>query len=160
VNEGFVLIGDDFLAHSGKYYNRIGGSSRFMISCSENAKLIIGNHVGITNCAIYCQNRIQIDDNVMIGGGSKIWDTNFHSIDPNHRGNKGDTGKNIMTSAIHLKKHAFIGAGCTILKGVTIGENSILATGSVVFQNIPDNQIWGGNPARFLGINPYRVKNL
>jgi acetyltransferase-like isoleucine patch superfamily enzyme len=44
----------------------------------------------------------------------------------------------------------FIGARCIILKGVTIGEKSIVAAGSVVTKNIPEGEVWGGNPAKFI----------
>ena len=49
-----------------------------------------------------------------------------------------------------VKKGACIGAGSTILPGLTIGEYAIIGAGSVVTQNIPSREIWVGNPARFL----------
>ena len=49
-----------------------------------------------------------------------------------------------------IKDNAFIGAGSIILKGTIIGMNSIVAAGSVVTKSIPDNEIWGGNPAKFI----------
>ena len=49
-----------------------------------------------------------------------------------------------------IKDGVFIGAGCTILKGVTVGEKAIVAAGSVVTRDIPDGEIWGGNPVRYL----------
>lgn len=49
-----------------------------------------------------------------------------------------------------IEDNVFIGARSIILKGVTIGENSIVGAGSVVTRSIPSNQIWGGNPAKFI----------
>ncbi|EGQ9138351.1 hypothetical protein GHY86_25020 [Vibrio alginolyticus] len=51
-------------------------------------------------------------------------------------------------SPILVKKRAFIGANSTILPGVSIGERSIVAAGSVVTRDIPDQEVWGGVPAR------------
>lgn len=42
------------------------------------------------------------------------------------------------------------GGGCTVLKGVIIGEKSIIAAGSVVTRNVPNGEVWGGNPAKFI----------
>lgn len=51
---------------------------------------------------------------------------------------------------IHIKKNAWIGIGSTILPGITIGENAVVGTGSVVTKDVPDNSIVGGNPAKFI----------
>lgn len=56
----------------------------------------------------------------------------------------------MKTAPIKIKKGAFIGANSIILKGVEIGENSVIGAGSVVTQNVPDKEIWAGNPARFI----------
>lgn len=49
-----------------------------------------------------------------------------------------------------IKDNAFIGAHSIILKGVTIGEKSIIGAGSVVARDVPDGEIWAGNPAKFI----------
>jgi acetyltransferase-like isoleucine patch superfamily enzyme len=56
----------------------------------------------------------------------------------------------LVLGSILIKKNAWIGAGATILPGVTIGENSIVAAGAVVTKDVPDNCIVGGIPAKFI----------
>ncbi|WP_339627070.1 acyltransferase [uncultured Winogradskyella sp.] len=148
-NQGNISIGENFKANSGKNYNPIGGDTILRLICHENAKLILGSNVGISNTTIVCSTGIIIEDNVLIGGGCKIWDTDFHSLDYKIRGTKGDRFNNKRES-IKIKKNAFIGGGSTILKGVTIGEKSIIATGSIVVKSVPDGEVWGGNPAKFI----------
>lgn len=97
-----------------------------------------------------CHNHIMIGDNVMIGVGTHIYDTNFHNINPYLRIDKHDPIEQVKTAPIVIKDNVFIGAYSIILKGVTIGKNSIVAAGSVVINSIPDNEIWGGNPAKFI----------
>lgn len=51
---------------------------------------------------------------------------------------------------VRIKKNAFIGTGTIITKPVTIGERTIVGAGSIVTKNIPDDEVWAGNPARFI----------
>lgn len=57
---------------------------------------------------------------------------------------------NIDHAPIVIEDDVFIGAHCIISKGVTIGARSIVAAGSVVVKSIPPDEVWGGNPARFI----------
>ena len=66
-----------------------------------------------------------------------------HPVDKNLR-------QTLTAGKIHIKRNAWIGAGATILQGVTIGENSIVAAGSVVTMDVPDNTIVGGIPAKVI----------
>lgn len=146
-NNGVVKIGKNSIIHSGVKANVLGVSSGFEIY--PNARLLIGDGVCMSNTRIRCQDEIRVDDNVMIGGGVTIMDSNCHSLDYNERMFSLDGGT-IISAPIHIKKGAFIGAGTFILKGVTIGEKAIVAAGSVISKDIPDGEIWGGNPAAFL----------
>jgi acetyltransferase-like isoleucine patch superfamily enzyme len=56
----------------------------------------------------------------------------------------------IRTAPVVIGRGAFIGTCSIILKGVTIGEYSVIAAGSVVVTSVPDGEIWGGNPAKFI----------
>lgn len=60
------------------------------------------------------------------------------------------TRATLTIGRIHIKKNAWIGAGATIMQGVTIGENSIVAAGAVVSKDVPDNTIAGGIPAKII----------
>ena len=141
-------IGHLFKMHN-KGYNLIGRQQNCIFVTSPNAELIIGNNVGISSIAIVCQDKITIGDNVYIGGGTVIYDTDFHPLDYEKRISIKDNSA-IKTKPIHIKQNAFIGAHCIILKGVTIGRNSIIGAGSVVTKDIPDNEIWAGNPTKFI----------
>ena len=78
-----------------------------------------------------------------------MFTSDFHSLDPIIRAG-GEDQANKKRAPVVLCDNLFIGAHSTILKGVTVGENSIVGAGSVVTKNIPANQIWGGNPAKFI----------
>lgn len=147
-NKGSFTIGDNFRVNSGKYVNVIGGSTRTSFVVRRGARMQIGKEVSISNSAFYCAEEIVIEDYVMIGGGCRIWDCDFHPMDPDVRKRTPNDG--FAKKPIRIKESAFIGGGSIILKGVTIGKNSIVGAGSVVSKSIPDNEIWAGNPARFI----------
>lgn len=143
---GAISFGEGVRINSSLKSDPIGGSSRTILFAEPGAKIVIGNHVGISNTAIHAAVAVRIGDNVMIGGDCRIYDTDFHSIDYEKR------MKNISAKAspICIDSGAFLGAGCYILKGVHIGEKSVIAAGSVVTKNVPPFELWGGDPARFI----------
>lgn len=67
-----------------------------------------------------------------------------------HKINTLSSGINWEKGHVKINDGAFIGAGSIICNTVTIGYNSIIGAGSVVTKNVPDNEIWAGNPARFI----------
>lgn len=143
-------IGNACIINSGLVYNPIGRYTPSFFMVRENATLKIGNNVGISSAALICQKEIIIDDNVKIGGGVCIYDTDFHSLNPSLRLDNNADQQDKKSNAVHIKSNVFIGAHSTILKGVTIGENAIIGACSVVARDVPDNEIWAGNPARFI----------
>ncbi|WP_163712906.1 acyltransferase [Mangrovibacterium lignilyticum] len=152
-NHGRLVIGNNFKANSGKNANPIGGDIILRMIVGKDAQLIIGDNVGISNSTIVCSTSIKIEDKVLIGGGCKFYDTDFHSLSYENRigqYTKGIKDQYVLTAPIHIKEGAWIGGHCIVLKGVTIGKKSIIGAGSVVTKNIPDNEIWGGNPAQFI----------
>lgn len=146
--KGNLVIGEGVKFNSRASANPIGGDTRTSIVVAENAKLTIGNNVGISNSAFVCKTEINIGNNVFIGGSCKIWDTDFHPIKLQKRLINDEN--EIKSKKIVIKDGVWIGGSCIILKGVIIGENSVIAAGSVLSKSVPPNEIWGGNPAKFI----------
>ncbi len=143
--KGIISIGNGCTINSSMDANPIGGDSHVVFYAKTDAVIEIGNNCGLSNCAIVAFKRIVIEDNVYIGGSTKIYDTDFHDLDVTGRlaGNKD----NIKTSPVRICKGAFIGAHSIILKGTTIGENAVIGAGSVVTKDVPAEEVWAGNPA-------------
>ena len=103
----------------------------------------LGKNIFINHaCTFLDLGGITLEDNVMLGPKVNLITEN-HPINPAER-------KDLDLQPILIKKNAWIGAGATILPGVTVGENSIVAAGAVVSKDVPDNSIVGGVPARFI----------
>ena len=145
---GKCSIGRGFVMNNSMRSNPIGRSQRCIFFVDKGAELIIGDNVGISGAALVCHTGIQVGNNVKIGGGVCIYDTDFHSLDASLRANPGTDKINTKTAPVIIKDNAFIGAHTTILKGTSIGKNSVVGACSVVTRNIPDNEIWAGNPAK------------
>ena len=145
-DEGIIKIGENACLNSAKWANSVGHGDSIWIQIMKNAQLIIGNNVGMSNVQITCVNRIYIGNNVMIGAGTQIYDTDFHSINPSQRWELNYAKQ----GPIIIEDNVFIGADVIILKGVSVGKGSVIGAGSVVTKSIPAGQIWGGNPACFL----------
>jgi len=96
----------------------------------------------------YASKSITIEDDVLVGGACQFLDHDFHNLDYEVRVHDAD--KKYAEAPIVIKKGAFIGTRVIVLKGVTVGERSIIAAGSVVTKSVPADEIWGGNPARFI----------
>jgi acetyltransferase-like isoleucine patch superfamily enzyme len=147
-SKGKLTIGAGGKINSSPFKNIIGGDTRSSIVVKPNAELIIGSNFKMSNSALYCAQKITIGNNVMIGGSCKVWDTDFHPLDPSKR--MSDPNSDYSTKPISIGNNVFIGGFSIILKGVTIGDSSIIGAGSVVTKDIPAGEIWAGNPAMFI----------
>lgn len=128
--------------------NPIGCFNPCTFFVDKGAQLVIGSNLGISQAAIICHTSINIGNNVKIGGGVCIYDTDFHSLDPLLRVNPKTDFTNKIKKPVIIGNNVFIGANSLILKGVSIGDNAIIGAGSVVTKSVPTNQIWAGNPAK------------
>jgi acetyltransferase-like isoleucine patch superfamily enzyme len=104
----------------------------------------VGRNVFVNqNCTFYDLGGLDIADDVMIGPNVSILTTG-HPLDPSQR-RAATIGKPIV-----IERNVWIAAGATIIGGVTVGENSVVAAGSVVTKDVPPNTLVGGNPARII----------
>jgi acetyltransferase-like isoleucine patch superfamily enzyme len=146
--KGKLVIGNRLKMNDGRKNNFIGRDDRCLLRVMEGATLIIGNNVGMSSCAIVAGKKVVLGDNVRIGGGVVIYDTDFHSLQPDERLSEYDPG--IKKRDVIIEDNVFIGSHSIILKGVHIGCNAVVGAGSVVTKSIPPNEIWAGNPAKFI----------
>ena len=143
-----VHIGNDCVIQSNSNVNPTSGFNNTHLCVGSKGSIFIGDNVGISHANITSFDKVTIENHVLIGSGVMICDSDFHSIDYTYRMEKPDT--HVKTSPVVIKEGAFIGARSIILKGVTVGRHSVVGAGSVVTKNIPDNEIWAGNPAVFI----------
>lgn len=118
---------------------------------------IIGDNCNIcSHCFI--ENKVNIGNNVTIKSGVQIWDgitlDDDVFIGPNVTFTNDKTPRSKQFLAEYpetiIKKGASLGANVTILPGVVVGECAMVGAGSVVTHNIPEREVWVGNPAKFL----------
>ena len=147
-NRGMCTIEDNIKINSTYNVNPIGGMTFSSFVTEKGALLHIKGGTRISNSAIYCKEKIVIGHNVFIGGDTRIMDSDFHSLQIKERIKRIDM--DVKTIPIFIEDGVFIGASVMILKGVVIGKNSVVGAGSVVTKNIPENEIWAGNPAKFI----------
>lgn len=104
----------------------------------------VGRNVFVNqNCTFYDLGGLDIADDVMIGPNVSIITTG-HPIAPSQR------HAAVVAKPIVIERNVWIAAGATLIGGVTVGENSVVAAGSVVTKDVPPNTLVGGNPARLI----------
>lgn len=103
----------------------------------------IGRNVFINfDCTFLDLGGITIEDNVLIAPKVSLL-SERHPVSPENR-------QSLVPGPIHIKRNAWIGANATILPGVTVGENAVVAAGAVVSKDVPDNTVVGGIPAKMI----------
>lgn len=148
INLGECTFGNGLIFNSSFDSNPIGLHKKCTIYISKSGKLSIDDKSGFSGVSIYCSNSISIGKNLFCGGNVSIWDTDFHSL--NYALRRTHDEETVVSLPVNIGDDVFIGANSLILKGVTIGCRSIIGAGSVVTKNIPEDQIWAGNPVKFI----------
>jgi acetyltransferase-like isoleucine patch superfamily enzyme len=148
---GTIRIGERCRIQSGFAGNAVGGGGRMAFWVGRDARLTIGDDAGLSNSTIVCLREVTIGDRVFLGGDSKVYDTDFHSLDAGERSRAGNPGA--RSAPVVIGSNVFVGGHSILLKGVVLGEAAIVGAGSVVRGRVPAGQLWAGNPA-----GPVRVR--
>jgi acetyltransferase-like isoleucine patch superfamily enzyme len=133
-NKGEFIVGRNVSFHAKPFPSSI--------SVDKKAKLWIGDNVFFNyGLDIGCTKSIRIGNNTIIGPMVNIIDSNFHPVDIDDRP---------QSNGIVISDNVWIGRGAVILPGATIGQNSVIASGSIVTRDIPANVLAGGTPAKVI----------
>ena len=140
-----IVIGDKCRFRSNVDSNFVGINRPCMVSTlSSTAMIDIGPMCGFSGTVIAANKSIQIGANVLCGGNVTISDTDWHGIKSCERRESG------LSANIVIEDNVWIGLNAIVLKGVTIGKNTIIGAGSVVNRSLPPNVIAAGQPSRIV----------
>jgi acetyltransferase-like isoleucine patch superfamily enzyme len=130
-------------------------------SIGTNGRIEIGDYCYFTNALLLCEVHVRIGNYVVLGWNATIADSDFHPVAPAERlvdtlacspTNRGlRRHPNIACAEVTIEDDVWIGPNATILKGVTIGEGSLIEPGALVTHSIPRRSRVLGNPARIIG---------
>lgn len=139
---GFQIFGDNNVVH-------ISGSTGIMslVIRGNGCKMQSGVKSSMETCYMICMgqgNSITIGDDCMFSGGIELWNSDTHLIT-----NLDGTPLN-PSKPIAIGNHVWLGKNVKILKGVTIGDHSVVGMGAVVAKDIPAHSIAAGNPAKII----------
>lgn len=139
-----IILGNDVTLISNQKHNPLLEHPVSLRTLTSQASIEIADNAGISGSNLVCCNKISIGEYTIIGPGTLIYDSEGHDYSPE----VGWSQRKIRTGRpIHIGSKCFIGARCIILSGVTIGDNCVIAAGTVITQDIPTGHKAYGNPA-------------
>lgn len=135
-HNGEINIGERVFLHRGVKLSACGAEGRSVIKIGD------GSYIG-DRTEIHAGEGVTIGNGVLIAWDCNITDRDYHKFESEKE----------KIRPIVIEDHVWIGLGCTVLKGVTIGEGAVVAAGSVVTHDVPARALVGGNPARVIKEN-------
>lgn len=149
-----LIVGDRAVLISVSKYTALGVAHPCVLRVLRPGALIeIGADSGISGATICAASRVSIGAECLLGANVSIFDTNFHPLQPVGRRYCKDSSL-IGSNPVVLGRNVFVGMSSIILPGTEIGDDCVVAAGSVVRGNFPPGVIIAGNPARIVGVVP------
>ena len=156
---GRVEFGHNVVLNSDFYQSNTALTFRCKFVTGYEGKISVGENTMFNGGCVVAYEEVIIGKNCQFASSTMIADTNFHPVDARER-ELQVTGKPFLFSSvknarIKIGNNVWVGWNCTILKGVQIGDNTIVAAGSVVTSGVyPENSILAGNPAKVVKTLP------
>jgi maltose O-acetyltransferase len=143
--EGNLLIGSNNVL-GWRLAPRLGSGEILLQPRGVSAQVIIGNdNMFSNNVTFVAMGKITLGNGCLIGDQVTILDCDFHEIDPKHRNRSVG-----QICPIAIGNNVWLGSRAMILKGVSIGDNSVVGAMSVVTKSVPKNCVVAGNPAKVI----------
>jgi len=145
-----IVLGSRVALCSSSRHNPVGVNHPVILRTNRPGAVIeIGSDTGLSGATISAARLVRIGRECLIGSNVVITDCDFHAVAPHHRRHTTDEAA-IGCAPVVIGDNVWLGMNVTVLKGVTIGDNTVVAAGSVVVRPLPANCVAGGNPARVL----------
>lgn len=148
IRDSKIVLGNGVVVKSSFLSNLVGLFQRSIIFARAGASIVLEDDVRMSGTTIYARESIHIGKHTSIGGNTKIFDHDFHPIDPTERIEHPNTG--MATKPVRIGENVFIGCNVIILKGSEIGDNCVIGAGAVVSGRFEKNSVIVGNPARVI----------
>lgn len=142
--DGLVVVGEGVVL--GFHGAPTFGNGQILLQArTANSCIRIGAWTHLSNCvSIVSMSEVSIGSNCLIGDQVYICDSDFHNIDPKLRNSQ------VSSKPVHIHDNVWIGAKAMILKGVTIGTDSVVGAGAIVTADVPPKTVVAGIPAKVI----------
>lgn len=145
-----IRIGNRVVLCSDSRFTDLGVNHPVVLrTLRADAQIVIGNDSGISGGSICAAISVELGKECLLGANVTIADTDFHAITPAGRRFNGKP-QDIGAAPVCIEDNVFIGTGVLVLKGVSIGKNSVIGAMSMVNKNVGANVIAAGAPARLI----------
>lgn len=145
-----IVIGKGVMLISESQYNTSGINHPCILSAEvAGAEIIIHDGVGMSGTAVVAVGRVEIGEQTMLGANTNVYETDFHSADPVKRFGH-ETIAEVPHAPIVIGKRCWIASNSTVLKGVTIGDETVVGAMSLVNRPLPPRVLAGGVPAKVI----------
>lgn len=140
---GKVVLGDRVQVNTARWANPLNTPGATVLNAEDGAILELKAGCGVSSSHLIANVGIEIGEGSLIGAGSLLCDSDMHEVPLG-------SDRGTAMAPILIGKRVFLGARCIVLKGVNIGDGSVVAAGSVVVSDIPAGVMAAGKPAKVI----------